>query len=376
MPPPLTRRSLLAAALPALAAGEELLPFADYTHEFRIEAQAADPRVKCFDLRDLTSWATPAQRFFAFHQNGTMRLDPSAWRLKIGGFVERPREFTLNELRSRSDVAAAAAIIECSGNSPNPALMNGLVSNAEWTGVPLAALLKECGVRPGAREVVFFGADKSTERKWSAGGREDTAPHGRSLFVQDALASGPMLAFAMNGQPLPVEQGFPLRLIVPGWYGMTQIKWLTRIEVLDRRYEGQNMARNYHSLHRLPGEVWLDTAISRNRVKSLVARVTRCGARCRIVGAAWGGDSPIRSVEVRIDQGQWLPATVDRRDGAHAWLLWSSGWDNPSPGEHRLVSRAINTAGEVQPTRDAWRARFASNREDNSQWVRRVVVPR
>jgi DMSO/TMAO reductase YedYZ molybdopterin-dependent catalytic subunit len=362
-------------ALPALGAGEEVLPFADYTDEFRVEAQGASPRVKCFDLRNLTSWTTPAERFFAFHQNGTMRLEPAAWRLQIGGFVERPREFTLHELRSRSDVSTTSAVIECSGNSANPALMNGLLGNADWSGVPVAALLNECGVGAEAREVVFFGADTTAERKWSAGGREYSAPHGRSLFIQDALKPAPLLAFAMNGRPLPMEQGFPLRLVVPGWYGMAQIKWLTRIEVLDRRYEGQHMARNYHSLQRLNGDVWLDTSISRTRLKSVVARVTRQGGRYRIGGAAWGGQSQIRLVEVRIDDGPWRPATVDRREGLHAWLLWSCGWDSPAPGEHRVVSRATNAAGEVQPTREEWRQRFASNREDNSQWVRRVVVP-
>jgi DMSO/TMAO reductase YedYZ molybdopterin-dependent catalytic subunit len=365
---------LLAAALPALGAGEELLPFADYGDDFRVEAQAAGPRVKCFDLRNLATWVTPAQRFFAFHQNGTISVEPSAWRLQIGGLVERPGEFTLSELQSRSDVRTAAAVIECSGNSANPALMNGLVGNAEWSGVPLPALLNECGMRAEAREVVFFGADTTAERKWSAGGREYSAPHGRSLFVQDALAPGPLLAFAMNGQPLPVEQGFPLRLVVPGWYGMAQIKWLTRIEVLDRRYEGQHMSRNCHSLHRLSGDVWLDTAISRNRLKSVVARLIRQSGRYRISGAVWGGQSPIRSVDVRIDDGSWRQAALARREGAHAWLLWSCEWDSPSPGEHRVVSRATNAAGEVQPTFEEWRRQFASNREDNSQWVRRVVV--
>jgi DMSO/TMAO reductase YedYZ molybdopterin-dependent catalytic subunit len=372
----LTRRSLLAAVFPAFAAGEELLPFADYTGEFRVEAQAANPRVKCFDLRELTSWATPAQKFFAFHQNGTMHVDASRWRLQIRGLVERPREFTLDALRSRDDLRTAASVMECSGNSPNPALMNGLVSNAEWTGVPLGALLKECGVRDEAREVVFFGADNTTEPKWSAGSREYTSPHGRSLFVQDALAPGALLALDMNGRPLTPEHGFPLRLIMPGWYGMAQIKWLTRIEVIDRRYEGQQMARNYHSLHRLSDGMWLDTAITRNRLKGVVTRVTRRGTRSRISGAAWGGQSPIRSVEVQIDGGTWAPAVLERGDSALSWLLWSLEWDNPAAGEHRVVARAINTAGEVQPTRDEWRRQFASNREDNSQWVRRVVVPR
>ena len=374
MPSPLSRRSLLAAALPSLAQGEESVPFADYTDEFRIDAQAADPRVKCFDLRELTTWATPSERFFTFHQNRTMRVGAAAWRLQIAGFVERPLTVTLGELQSRSETVTTAAVIECSGNSANPALMNGLVSNAEWTGVPLDALLRACGVRPEAREVAFLGADTTMERKWSAGGREVAAPHGRSLFVQDALTAGPLLAFAMNGRPLTAEQGFPLRLIVPGWYGMAQIKWLTRIDVLDRRYEGQHMARNYHSLHRADG-LWLDTAISRNRLKSVVARVTRRGGKYRITGAVWGSRRSIRAVDVRIDDGPWRATTLELARGEYAWRLWSCDWDDAAPGEHRIVSRAVDAVGEVQPTQEEWRERFASFREDHSQWVRRVVIP-
>jgi DMSO/TMAO reductase YedYZ molybdopterin-dependent catalytic subunit len=180
----------------------------------------------------------------------------------------------------------------------------------------------------------------------------------------------------MNGAPLPAEQGFPLRLVLPGWYGMAQVKWLTRIEVLDRRYEGQHMARNYHSLHRLDDGTFLDTSIARNRLKSVVARVSRQGKRYAISGAAWGGDARIRSVEVRVDRGPWRAASLDRREAEHAWLLWSIDWPDPSPGPHELVSRAIDEQGRVQPTREELKQRIASNREDHSQWVRRIVIPK
>src|SRR5205807_10470055 len=126
-----------------------------------------------------------------------------------------------------------------------------------------------------AREVVFFGMDSEREAKWQAGDAEYTSPHGRSIPVQDTHAA--LLAFGMNAEPLPAEHGFPLRLILPGWYGRTQIKWLTRIEVIDRRYEGPQMARNYHTLHAVAGPppMLLETSISRTRLKSVVARVTR-----------------------------------------------------------------------------------------------------
>jgi DMSO/TMAO reductase YedYZ molybdopterin-dependent catalytic subunit len=373
--PPISRRALLTAAS-AIARGAEQAVFADYTDAFRVEAQPADPRVKCFDWRRLASWKTPASEFFIFHRSRAARLDAARWRLRIGGLVARPRTLTLEQLRARADVRTVSAVIECSGNSGNPALMNGLVGNGEWTGVPLAALLDDCGLRPEAREIVFFGADSITEPKWSAGGREFTAPHGRSVFVQDAMESGAVLAFALNREPLGVEQGFPVRLIVPGWYGMAQIKWLTRIEALDRRYEGQPMSRNYHSLQRLNDGSWLDASITRNRLKSVVARVDRRGALWRVSGAAWGGLSPLRAVEVRIGGGSWRPAALEDPAEPHAWRLWSIGWPQLAPGAHEIVSRAINTAAEVQPTSEQWRARFASNREDHSQWVRRIVIPK
>jgi DMSO/TMAO reductase YedYZ molybdopterin-dependent catalytic subunit len=252
--------------------------------------------------------------------------------------------------------------------------MNGLVSNATWTGVPLAALLEECRIAREAREVVFFGADSTTERKWSAAGREFTTPHGRSLHVQDARESNALLAFSMNGRPLPAEQGFPLRLVLPGWYGMAQIKWLTRIEVIDRRYEGQHMSRNYHSLHRRSDNTVLDTSITRNRLKSVVARLTGSAGEYSVSGAAWGGERPISAVEVRVDSGPWKRATLSATSEPNAWLLWSVDVGRLVPGKHEIVSRAIDDRGTIQPTREEWKRRFASNREDHSQWVRRVVI--
>jgi DMSO/TMAO reductase YedYZ molybdopterin-dependent catalytic subunit len=199
--------------------------------------------------------------------------------------------------------------------------------------------------------------------------------------VQDALAPEVLLAFAMKGKPLTADQGFPLRLILPGWYGMAQVKWLTRIEVIDRRYEGRHMARNYQSLRALTtpeGTVWLDTSIARNNLKSVIARVTRrrSGERFehKVAGAAWGGPARIERVEVQLDGGSWRPARIDYRHGDFAWLLWSLDWNDAKPGQHVLVSRAINSRGEIQPTREELRSRLIGNREDSSQWTRSVVI--
>ena len=373
------------AAIPfsalGLAPDEELIPFTDYTRDFRADAQSENPRVKAFDLRRLTSWATPSDEFFAFHQSKTVQADAGAWRLRVGGLVKRPAEFSLQNLMSRNDRRDLPVTIECSGNSGDPRIMNGLVSNAMWTGVSLAGILKECAVQPEAREVVFLGMDSEEDKKFEAGNAPYVSPHGRSIYVQDAQSPDNLLAFAMNGKPLQPEHGFPLRLILPGWYGMSQVKWLTRIEVIDRPYEGRHMARNYQSLRALEspeGTVWLDTSISRNNLKSVIARVTRrragAGFEYKIAGAAWGGPVRIDKVEVRMDGGSWRAARIDERNSDAAWMLWSLDWRNPSPGPHTLVSRATNARGEIQPTREELRKHRISNREDNSQWQRSLVI--
>jgi len=365
----------------ALQAGEELVTFTDYTDDFKIEAQASNPTVRCVDLRNLTNWITRNEDFYAFHQTVTPQVDAASFRLRIGGFVERPKELTLAEIMGRPDKRDEPVTLECSGNSTRPTRMAGLLSNGVWTGVPLAAVLKECGVKPEAREVVFLGADLEKEKKFQAGNREYTAPHGRSIYIQDALAPEALLAFHLNGQPLPAKNGFPLRLILPGWYGMTQVKWLSRIEVLDRRYEGQHMARNYLSLRSIEtpdGPVWLDTSISKTYMKSLVARATRRKAGAdweyRFSGPAWGGPVPIASVEVKIDDGPWQRASLEAARGKYAWRLWSFTAKNLSPGPHKVASRATDENGKVQPTQEERRNAIASGREDYAIWVREIAV--
>jgi DMSO/TMAO reductase YedYZ molybdopterin-dependent catalytic subunit len=365
----------------ALQQGEELVTFTDYTADFKIEASPANTRVRCYDLRRLTTWQTPNEEFYAFHQTTTPQVDPSTFRLKVSGFVERPREFTLEQILARPDRRELAVTLECSGNSTRPNRMSGLLSNGVWTGVGLASLLKECGIRPEAREVVFLGLDMGREKKAAAGNQEFEMPHGRSVYVQDALHPEAMLAFSLNGEPLPAEQGFPLRVILPGWYGMTQIKWLGRIHLLDRRFEGQHMTRNYLAVRAVDtpdGPLWLDTSISRTHMKSLVARVTkrRMGEdwEFRITGPAWGGQVPIAHLDVQIDDGPWQRATLEPVRSAYAWRLWSLSVKNLPPGPHTVHSRATDANGRMQPTSADRRKMIASGREDFSIWTRRIEV--
>jgi DMSO/TMAO reductase YedYZ molybdopterin-dependent catalytic subunit len=402
---PSTRREMIAHSAAGLAwlasldiptaawaaqSGEEMVTLIDYTDAFRIEASEATPRVRCVDLRTLTSWITPSDQHYTFTQTRSPDVDAATYTLRVGGFVRTPLALTLDQLKARRDRRDEAVTLECSGNSTRANRMAGLLSNGVWTGVGLKSILEEAGVLPEAREVLFLGLDMEKEKKFQAGNREYAAPHGRSIHLLDALHPDTLLAFALNGQPIPRDQGFPVRLLVPGWYGMTQVKWLGRIEVLDRRYEGQHQVRNYLSLRAIDtpdGPTFIDTSISKNRLKSIVARVTRTKTgrdwHYRISGPAWGGPAPIKAVEVAIDGGAWQPATIDplpeaaRRlpnRGRFGWVLWSHTVPNLAPGTHTLVSRAIDAHGKVQPTKAERDAEIASGREDNSQWTREIRV--
>jgi len=362
----LSRGQFLASLVAPLTglAQRQVVAFSDYPPQFRTDVSTGSPRVKSFDLRRLTTWLTPADEFFTFHQ-GIVAPAADAWTLQISGALARATTYTMADL-TRRPMKEVASTIECSGNNDHPTLMNGLVSNGVWTGVELGPLLRECGVLAEAREVAFFGADAERERKWPAGDREFETPHGRSIFIQDAIDGGAILALSLNGRPLSPAQGHPLRLIVPGWYGMTQVKWLNRIVVLDRRYEGRHMARNYHSLAISPDNLLLETSITRMRLKSVVARVTPQPSTYMISGAAWGG--LVERVEVRIDDQPWRAAAITHRGSQHAWSLWQTPWDPASPGPYTIVSRAVDAQGRMQPVRSD----FTSTRENNSQWVRRL----
>src|ERR1041385_504302 len=191
----------------ALEDNEELIDFADL-QGFQIDLRDAGPRIRCFDLRQLNSILTPEEQFYTFHQTQAVPVNASDWKLRIGGFVDYPKEFTLDGLMRRTDRKQQTVTLECAGNAAGSAA-NGLVSTGLWSGVGLASILKECGIKPEAREIAFFGMDRETEP-----GFADAAPHGRSVHIQDAMSNDAMLAFALNGQPLSAERGFPLRLIL------------------------------------------------------------------------------------------------------------------------------------------------------------------
>lgn len=333
-------------------------------------APAAGGGANTLDWQALTSWVTPTEDLFSVGHYGTPEVDTASWALDVGGLVDRPLRLTLDDIRARPrhDVTC---LIECAGNRGFATFM-GAVHNATWTGTPLAGLLDDVGVRPEGIEVVFFGADEGTETIRDI---EVTQNFARSLSLEDAMADGVLLAYEVNGEPLPVGNGFPLRLVVPGWYGVAHVKWLTRIELRDTRFMGKFMARDYVTLRQEgPDEdaVWAETSVGRTNINSIPAKVVRTGSGHRIHGAAWGAD--LDRVEVRIDDGAWQAARLGEGGDAHTWTFWSLDWD-AAPGAHTVTSRAIGTDGEVQPAPDdPTLVQKITYWESNGQVTREIVI--
>jgi DMSO/TMAO reductase YedYZ molybdopterin-dependent catalytic subunit len=301
-------------------------------------------------------------------------IEPSAWRLRVGGRVRRSLELTLDDLRGLPE-RTIAVTLECAGNgrarlSPRPLSQPWLleaVSTAEWTGTPLATVLEQAGLADDAVELVFSGADRGVQ-----GGEEQD--YARSLTVAEATRPDVLLAYAMNGEPLEPQHGFPVRLIVPGWYGMTSVKWLTTIEAVAQPFEGYQQATAYHYQR---DEEDAGEPVERIRVRALMVPpgIPDFFTRARIVGAgrhalsgrAWSGDGPVTRVEVAVD-GSWSDARLDPPLGQYAWRGWSFEWD-AAAGEHELACRATDAAGNAQPLEQPWNYQGMGN-----NLVQRIAV--
>jgi DMSO/TMAO reductase YedYZ molybdopterin-dependent catalytic subunit len=286
-------------------------------------------------------------------------VDATSWRLRLDGLVDRPLELSLDDLRSRPR-RTVPVTLECAGNGrarlrprplSNPWLLEA-IGTAEWSGTPLGPLLDEAGLRRDAIELVFTGKDRGVQ-----GGQ--VQHYQRSLSIAEARRPEVLLVDEMNGQPLQPQHGFPVRLLVPGWYGMTSVKWLTRIDAVAEPFEGYQQARTYRFKTDAddPG-----IPVTRIRLRALMSppgipdfftrrRLVEAG-RLTIRGRAWGGVGPIRRVEVGVD-GAWSEATLDAPVGDWAWRAWSFEWD-AEPGEHELACRATDADGDVQPLEAPW----------------------
>jgi sulfane dehydrogenase subunit SoxC len=331
-------------------------------------------RNSALPLEALAYDVTPLGLHYTLSHFDIPRLDAETFRLVVGGRVERALTLTLNQVRSLPE-RTQRVTLECAGNGrglmvPRSASMPWLyegVGTAEWTGTSLRNVLERAGLLPDAADIAFFGADRGFDR----GVEHD---YGRSLKPQ-AAAADVLLAWAMNGAPLAPQHGYPLRLVVPGWYGMASVKWLTRIDVLARPFDGQQQAVGYHYRKHQddPG-----IPITFQKAKSLLVppgipdwytrrRLVERGMT-RLSGRAWSGAGlAVSRVEVAVD-GIWRDAQVEPQLSRHAWQGWRYEW-HAEPGEHELSCRATDAAGATQPGEPPWNVSGMGNNA-----IQRVTV--
>jgi DMSO/TMAO reductase YedYZ molybdopterin-dependent catalytic subunit len=296
-------------------------------------------------------------------------LDHQSWRLTVGGHVEQPVTLDLAALQERPQVTHRVTL-ECAGNgrarlSPRPVSQPWLdeaVGTADWTGTPLAPLLRQAGIRGDAVDVVFTGADHGIER----GVEQD---YQRGLPVEEVLRDDVILAYALNGQPLPPQHGAPVRLIVPGWYGMTQVKWLVRIDVLDEPFTGFQNETAYR-LKQSADDAGMP--VTRIEPRALVRppgfpdfqtrlRIIDRGVH-ELTGRAWSGRGPVTRVDVSVDGGEtWAETDLGPHVAPYAWRSWRWTWEAAATGRHDVCARATDATGQVQPMDDPWNLQGMAN---------------
>ncbi len=365
-------------AIPALAQGEVDVPFTDFPANF--VTSPADGARRTIDIRKIDGLITPADQFFFIQHYDRPQIDPASYRLKLTGLFTKPTQLSLDDLKSMRSVDVVNGY-ECSGNSPRG--MQGLSSCGRFTGVRLRDVLRRVGVDDSAREVVFFGADKGPEEVvFRTTTLKVQQQFGRSITLENALKPEPILAWALNGQPLDRNHGFPLRVIMPGWYGVANVKWLSEIHLQQERYLGNYQARHYRTVWAEggtgeltdPATQFVEREVSKLNVKSVIARVRKSADTYTIHGFVLNDGTPLRSVEVKIDNGPWQKATLDPANSQYSWKLFSYRWQGATPGEHTLVSRATDVNGVVQPTNEELTKKKKTFLEDNSQFPRKVMI--
>ncbi|HMK22003.1 MAG TPA: sulfite oxidase [Terriglobales bacterium] len=278
--------------------------------------------------------------FFVRNHFPAPQISSDTWHLEITGLVSKPINLSYSDLLLMNP-ARLHCTLECAGN-----LSGGKgVGNAVWSGASLATLLKQAGVKPQAAYVVLHGAD--------SGSGEDLPPgthFARAIPLEKALSDSTLLAYEMNGSPLPAEHGFPLRAVVAGWYGMDSVKWLSRIEVTEQPFQGYFQQRHYVATNR-DGNI---RPITRMLVSSKFLRPSQDEEiRERVYhveGVAWAGEAKISKVEFRASPGEaWQNAVLDASPTPYVWTRWSCDWHVPGPGKYTLEVRATDSDGNTQP---------------------------
>ena len=336
-------------------------PVPDDSNRFYLEELSLAFRNRGMPLEALQYPLTPTGLHYLLIHFDIPLIDASGWRLDIDGLVDRPMTLDLEAIKAMPAVSRPVTM-ECAGNgrarmSPRPVSqpwLNGAIGTAEWTGTPLAGVLEQVVLQPSAVDIVFTGEDAGME----AG---VVQRYQRSLTIDQAMGDEALLVYAMNGAPLEPQHGFPLRLLVPGWYGMTSVKWLRSIEVIDKRFDGHYMDGTYRYRDSIdvPGE-----PVTHQRVRSLMAppgipdfynrkRLVTAG-RHELIGRAWAGPRAITRVEVSADAGRtWADADLEPPPAACCWQGWRFSWE-AEVGTTTLLVRATDEAGDVQPDEPIW----------------------
>ena len=313
-------------------------------------------------LSGFKDYLTPAKHFFVRSHHYVPKVELAAWRCKVDGMVERETTFSLDDMK-KLPRAELVSVLECAGNGRGlfePSVTGlqwetGAVGNARWTGVRLADVLRKAGVKNGAKEVWFDGADVPI----------GTMPEfQRTITLKKALDPNTLLAFEMNGETLPIQHGFPVRLIVPGWAGDSWVKWVTGIRLLDKDFEGFFMKTAYrHPGKPVPPGAAVDPAamspVTSMRVKSVIASHSD-GAQVKpgivkLTGVAWSGEAAVTAVDVSVNGGRtWTPARLGSDRAAFGWRQWEYAWTAQREGYYTVMARARDASGDTQPFAQEW----------------------
>ena len=347
----------------------QVVPFTDVPESFAT-VNPQTKRVSGLDLRQLNSFLTPEQNYFVVAHYGVPQVDAATYALEIKGRVATPRSYTLAELKKRAS-AQRECTFECGGNR-GPAILNRMIGNARWTGTPLWPLIAEAKPLSDALEVIAWGADEGEEEIRKEKYRQRFA---RSMTLSDLQKSDAILAWEMNGEPLTADHGFPVRVVVPGWYGVQNVKWVTALEVSPDRFMGRFQARDYVTIMgRQAGDriEWVETSVTKIRTKSMIARVTRAATGAlSVFGVAITDGTPLKAVEVQLDEGPWIAAKLEKSVNPYTWTWFRAEIPAPSAGAHSVASKATDAQGRTQPPNLDLKK---TNWENNAIWRRQIQV--
>ena len=302
---------------------------------------------------------TPTAHFYVRNHFATPTIDGERWRLRVGGRVTRPLRLGLQDLYD-FPARVETVTLECAGNgrsSLHPSVGGeqwglGAISTAEWTGVRLIDILDRAGVEPAAHQVVFRGADEAAGEAHGGANRFE-----RSLTLEDIHESGALVAYAMNGDSLPPDHGYPVRLVVPGWYGVASVKWLTDIRVIGRSFRGHFQTDKYMYEWEREGKL-VKEPVRLQKVRALITQPLTEEAVATgdvaVQGLAWSGSAPIARVEVSVDGQKWQPARLTVTGSRHEWQRWDLMTRFDRPGRATIRARATDLAGHTQPEQPEW----------------------